>query len=244
VLPRWPFEWPPERYARFRSRVPAPLQPVLRKAAEFEPRRRYSDALELHRALERAFRRVEGETRRSRPSRRRRPARAVGSPLAVEAEWFRRRHGRRLELRYRCHRCEGPISEAMAHCPWCGSSDNSLVEHSPFPLVCPECERGVRPEWSYCPWCYAGRFTANGKRPPADPRAVRGCATPNCDGQLRPFMRYCPRCKAKPRRPWIDPELPDRCPRCRWSVDARVWRYCPWCGRHEPRAGRFPAAAR
>jgi serine/threonine-protein kinase len=59
VLPSWPFEWPPERHQRFAAKVPEPLQPVLRRAAEFDPRRRYGDASEFHTALERAFAKVE-----------------------------------------------------------------------------------------------------------------------------------------------------------------------------------------
>jgi len=145
-------------------------------------------------------------------------------------------------MRYRCHRCNGAISEAMVHCPWCGSAHSSLLEVSEYPLVCPECERGVRPEWDYCPWCYAGRFESNGRTPRPDPRAERICTAPGCEGQLRPFMRYCPLCKRKPRRPWTDPELPGRCPRCRWSVSTEAWRFCPWCGRREPKAGGFERA--
>ena len=45
VLPTWPFEWPPDRYDRFVAKVPETLRPVLRKAAEFDPRKRYADAV-------------------------------------------------------------------------------------------------------------------------------------------------------------------------------------------------------
>ena len=85
----------------------------------------------------------------------------------------------------------------MTHCPWCGSAGNSFTHLTPDALVCPDCEKGVRPEWKACPWCYAGRFEGNGRRPPADPKAVRVCSTRGCEGQLRPFMRYCPLCKAE-----------------------------------------------
>ena len=64
----------------------------------------------------------------------------------MQAEAFRRAHGRGLELRYSCHRCDGPISEAMAVCPWCGSTENSFREITPHPLYCPDCEGGnLRP---------------------------------------------------------------------------------------------------
>ena len=100
----------------------------------------------------------------------------------------------------------------------------------------------MRAEWSYCPWCYKGRFQSNGRKSPVDRRAERGCSARDCEGELRPFMRYCPLCKTKPRRVWSDPELPHRCPRCRWPVDRQHWRFCPWCGRREPAAGSFVRA--
>jgi hypothetical protein len=237
-LPTWPFEWPPRNFQRFRERVPEALRPVLRKAAAFDPRRRYPDAVALHRALESAFRKVEEKPTRRRPSRPRRPQTSP-SPLAVEAEHFRRLHGARLGMRFRCFRCDGPIAEEMKHCPWCGTEANSFRSLTSYPLVCPECERGVRPEWTACPWCYQGRLAGNGRPPRPDSKATRRCSRKGCSGQLRPFMRYCPVCKQKARRAWSHPELPDRCPRCRWPVSRESWRYCPWCGRREPRAGTF-----
>jgi len=235
----WPFSWPPERYGRFTERVPEPLQPVLKRAAAFQPRRRYADAIALERALEAAFRRSErpARPRGSRPrSKKRKEPR---SALAVAAETFRRRHGASLGMRYRCHHCGGPIAEAMSHCPWCGSPDNSFREITSFPLVCPECERGVRAEWKVCPWCYKGRFQGNGRLPRPDARCVRRCSDRKCPGELRPFMRYCPLCKTKTRRLWSHEELHDRCPRCRWPVSRDYWQYCPWCGRRERAAGTF-----
>ncbi len=216
--------------------MPEPLQPVRRKAAEFDPRRRYADAGAFGAAFEKARARIEEPRRRS--PRRRRP-RTARSPLAVQSEAFRRAHGAGLGMRFTCHRCEGPIAEEMSCCPWCGDRDNSFCELTRYPLVCPACERGVRPEWNACPWCYEGRFEGNGRRPRPDPRAERSCATPGCGGQLRRFMRYCPLCKRKTRRLWSHPDLPDRCPRCRWPTSHAYLRFCPWCGRREPRAGSF-----
>jgi eukaryotic-like serine/threonine-protein kinase len=237
VLPTWPFEWPPAGYLRFKARVPEPLRPVLRKAAEFEPRRRFADAGELHAALEKAFASLEPAGVRRRPPRRR--SRPEPSPLAVQAEVFRRSRGKALGLRYRCHRCNGAIAESMTYCPWCGADDNSFAEVTSYSLVCPECERGVRPEWTACPWCFKGRFESNGRKPPRDPAAERTCTAPGCEGQLRRFMRYCPLCKRKSKRVWSHPALPDRCPRCRWPTSHAFLRFCPWCGRREPRAGSF-----
>ena len=239
VLLSWPFEWPPPRHERFAKRVPPPVQTVLRKAANFDPARRYPDAVVLHQALENAFHRVESETRRQEKKLTPRPQRKSPTPLQVETELFRRHHGRGLQLKFCCHRCDGPISEAMAVCPWCGSKENSFREITSHPLWCPECERGLKPEWKACPWCYPGRLESNGRPPRRDPLAERKCAARGCDGQLQRFMRYCPQCKQKPKRAWTHPDLPDRCPRCRWSVSRQSWRFCPWCGRREPHAGTF-----
>jgi len=240
-LLNWPFSWPPQGYERFAAKVPPPLRPVLRKAAEFDPRRRYADGRAFHDALERAFAQLEPQKPKRRRGRRKRP---LPSLLAVQAAAFRRAHGRELGLRFHCHRCDGPLSEEMAVCPWCGSRRNSFRNVSRFPLVCPECERGVRPEWRSCPWCYEGRFESNGRKPPRDPDAVRVCARKGCEGQLRRFMRYCPLCKRKPKRVWSHPALPDRCPRCRWPGSREFFRFCPWCGRREPNAGSFQRASR
>ncbi|MBW2289159.1 MAG: serine/threonine protein kinase [Deltaproteobacteria bacterium] len=147
ILPMWPFEWPPERFDLFDVKVPQPLQTVLRKAAQFDPKRRYKDAVELHLALEAAFARTEKPAKRKR----RRLQPAVRSPLEVHAEAFRRVHGKALGLRYGCHRCGGPIAEAMKFCPWCGDAGNSFAEITRFPLVCPLCfERPYTAEGCPC----------------------------------------------------------------------------------------------
>ena len=240
TLPTWPFDWPFERHPRFKAKVPEPLRPVLRKAAEFTPRRRFPSAVAFHERLEQALRRTEEDSRRRAPSRRRSRLRAPDpSPLEVEAAVFRRRYGQKLGMRFHCHRCGGPIAEAMNVCPWCGSKDNSFLNLTSEPLACPECERGVKAEWTACPWCFSGRFQGNGQRPRVDSKATRRCTRHGCDGQIRIFMRYCPLCKQKVRRLWSHPELSDRCRRCRWPVSRQFWRFCPWCGRREPQAGSF-----
>ena len=241
-LPTWPFDWPPEGIERFNERVPLELRPVLRRAAEFDPRRRYPDAVTFALAFDAAARAAERRLRR--PPQRRRRAAETPSPLAVQAQLFRRRHGRRLDMRYQCYRCDLPVAESMHACPWCGFDHNAFTEITTAPLACPDCERGVEREWPCCPWCYPGRFEPNGRPARLDPAATRTCPRKGCTGQLRPFMRYCPQCKQKVRRAWIDPELEDRCPRCHWSTSLEFWNYCPWCARHQPRAGRSHAARR
>jgi serine/threonine-protein kinase len=236
-LLRWPFEWPERDLRTLQAKIPEKVIAVVRKAVQFQPRRRFTDAGAFYAALRRSL--EQAPERQGSRRGRRRSRKPVPSPLAVEAELFRRHHGTRLGMRYFCHRCDGPVAEEMIFCPWCGAEDNSFREITDYPLVCYACDRGVRPEWNYCPWCYQGRFTGNGRPPRPDRRATRRCSRPGCAGELRPFMRYCPLCKKKVLRPWKDPELEHRCPRCRWSVSRVFWRYCPWCGKHEPRAGRF-----
>ena len=233
-LLKWPFSWPPERYERFRAKVPEPLHAVLRKACAFDPADRYPSAVELHAALEQAFRRSE-ESRGAAPrrKRRRRVDGPTPTPFAVGVELFRKRHGRALEMRYSCHRCSGPIAEAMGVCPWCGSAENSFKDITTAPLFCGRCERGVLPEWTACPWCFSGRFKGNGRPLRRDPRALRRCKLRGCPGRLRLFMRYCPVCKTKPGRPWKHPALPDRCTRCNGPTSHAFFRFCTWCGRRQ-----------
>ncbi len=227
TLPTWPFKWPYDAHDRFERRVPEPVQPVLRKALAVEHGRRYRDGVELHAALERALTRLEQPQR----TRRRTKKREATTPFEHETRVFKRTMGRELDLVFTCHACDGPISEAMKICPWCGTDRNSFREITRFPIVCPECERGVRPEWSACPWCYAGRFESDGRTPPSDARAERRCRRAGCDGQIRSFMRYCPRCKTKVQRPWkIEGLVP--CRRCRWPT-SESWRFCAWCGRRQ-----------
>lgn len=234
VLPGWPFEWPLEGAGRFHRRCPERVAKVLEGALSLDPAARPEDGIAFHRALERAVehtrreRDVHRRRERARDRRRRRKA-PPADPFALEAEWFRKRHGRDFEAHYDCHACDGPISESMRHCPWCGSDRNAFVEVTRFPLVCPDCERGVRPEWGACPTCRSGRFEPNGRPIPGAARAERRCKRPGCGAPIQRFMHYCPGCKARVERPWKLPGL-GSCPRCRWAVAPR-WRFCGWCGR-------------
>jgi serine/threonine-protein kinase len=231
TLPTWPFEWPFVGHRRFESRVPEPVQRVVRRAIQVDLQARWRDGVAFHQALERAIPSEPRERGRPRPTRRKSHRRPSKTPFELETRWFTRQYRDALQLEYQCHACDGPIAEAMRACPWCGTDRNSFVEITRYPLVCPECERGVRPEWDACPWCYAGRFESNGRPPPPDPRAVRRCRRTGCDGQIRPFMRYCPRCKTKVTRAWRVEGLRP-CSRCRWPTSEH-WRFCPWCARRQ-----------
>ncbi len=233
-LPSWPFEWPFEGHRQFERRVPVSVQRVLRRSMRVDLAKRWPNGIEFHRALEAAVsRELLPKPKRRRPV----AKRNATSPFQLETRLFRRSHGATLDLRFTCHSCEGPISEAMTVCPWCGSDRNSLRDLTPYPLICWDCERGVRPEWSACPWCYPARFECNGKTPPPDSGAERVCARKGCGGQLRPFMRYCPICKTKVKRPWKVEGLAG-CPRCRWPT-SEAWRWCAWCGRRQRESGRI-----
>ena len=112
-------------------------------------------------------------------------------------------------MRYRCHRCNGPIAEAMSVCPWCGSKDNSFKEITRAPLICGHCERGVLPEWTACPWCYAGRFEGNGRPPRPDPQAVRHCTRRGCPGAAAPVHALLPGVQAEAGKA-VEPRGPAR----------------------------------
>lgn len=226
-LPSWPFEWPLEKHEVFEARVPEAVQGVLRKALAVDVGDRWQDGVAFHHALSAALEKKPAPAR-SRPKRRKR---REATPFELEGRWFKRHHGRALGLAFTCHRCDGPIAEAMEVCPWCGTDRNSFDEITRYPLFCPGCLRGVRPEWTACPWCYPTRLTGNGRKAPPDPRAERRCTRKGCDGQLRPFMRYCPTCKTRVRRPWKVEGLAP-CKKCRWPTSDR-WRYCAWCARRQ-----------
>jgi len=234
VLPSWPFEWPLEGDARFRSRCPEPFQPVLRESLAIDLERRTPDGVAFRRAVERAQDRISWADERAnrRPRRKRRSP--PKDPFTLETEWFQRRYGRTLDTRFDCHACDGPVSESMRSCPWCGTKRNSFREVTRFPVVCPDCERGVRPEWSACPTCTTGRFESNGRAIPARPQAERTCSKKGCGAPLQRFMHYCPGCKTRVSRPWKVEGLA-ACTHCRWPVAPR-WRFCGWCGKRNARA--------
>ena len=161
VLPTWPFDWPPEGHERFLCQGPRD------DATGFAQSRALRSATPLRgrgRTLHRARARVQsGVAPHAVVKKVRRKRQAPPSPLAVQANAFRRVHGKGLGMRFSCRRCDSPIAEEMQYCPWCGTSDNSYRDVTRFPLVCGDCERGVRAEWDACPWCYPGRFEGNGK---------------------------------------------------------------------------------
>jgi hypothetical protein len=241
VLPGWPFEWPLEGARRFERRCPEPVARVLERGLRPDLTRRFTDGVELDRALRRAVERAGGRAIVSiggdpqpRAADRKPRSASVPDPFTAERDWFLHRYGRLFETDFDCHACEGPISEAMRRCPWCGTDRNSFATVTAHPLVCPDCDRGVRSEWSACPTCTTGRFESDGEPLPPASKHGRRCTRKGCGAPIERFMHYCPRCKARVARPWKVEGL-GRCDRCRWPQVDR-WRFCPWCGRRNDRA--------
>ena len=145
---------------------------------------------------------------------------------------FRNQFGRKLETSLACSKCNGPISEAMQFCPWCGHSQQVLQHETRFPQKCPRCHRGMKLDWIYCPWCFGPGFEVTTDRHYSDRRYQARCANPDCSGKLlMPFMRYCPWCRRKVLRKWKVPGSGDTCPSCGWGVFRSFWDYCAWCGK-------------
>ncbi len=115
---------------------------------------------------------------------------------------FQRKYRKVLETRYECRHCNGPVSEVMQRCPWCGAEPPLDRHESRHPAECPRCRRGVKLDWHYCPSCYGPGFEVETTRRFTDKRYVAKCQNEKCRGPLMAFMRYCPWCRAKVKRPW------------------------------------------
>jgi serine/threonine-protein kinase len=233
-LPEWPYAWPPPGAERLRGRVHPDLVALVRRAIELDPRRRFRDAEQMLAA----FRRIRPRAARARG---RAPRRRAGRPTrdwrTVRHRQFRRQFGRALETRFRCRRCDGPVSESMRACPWCGRARRTHDGDTRFPRRCPRCDRGMKLDWRYCPWCYGPGFEVATNREYRDRRYEASCSNPSCPrGELMPFMRYCPWCRRKVRRKWKVPGSGEKCASCGWGMLDAYWDHCPWCGKR--RKGR------
>jgi serine/threonine-protein kinase len=229
-LPEWPYDWPPPGYERLRGRVHPDLIAFLRKAIEFNSRDRFEDGEKMQSALGRI------KPRALRYLSDRSPRKTTGSSRqdwqAIRRRQFQQQYGKLLETRYTCHRCQGPVAEAMHACPWCGADRAVHRGATRFPAHCPRCSRGLKLDWRFCPWCYGPGFETNAERQYSDVRYEARCSNPNCTRKLlMPFMRYCPWCRRKVRRKWKLPGSRDTCASCGWGVFASFWDYCPWCGK-------------
>lgn len=228
-LPDWPFEWPLPGHAKLSARVRPEVIEVLRNAIQLDPRKRYRDAVQMHAA----FRRATSQARRQQRAKTRngkKNGRKPGSGWRrVQWREFKRQFGKALETRHQCRRCEGPVSESMQHCPWCGIDHPSRGAESRMPASCPRCERGVKTDWDYCSWCYGPGFVEETSRTYPDKRYETTCANSKCGGPLMRFMRYCPWCRKKVRKAWKLPGSRKSCRACDWGIAHEFWNYCAWC---------------
>lgn len=221
----WPFDWPPPGVDRLRARFSAKTEAWLRRALDPRPARRYRDAQHLLSAFEDLKRRrllLRG-ARKTRAPRRR------ADWQDVRVRQFKKLFGRELETRYACSHCDGPISERMIGCPWCGADVPKHEHDTAFPAHCPTCYRGTKLDWAYCPTCDDPGFEVETARHYPDKRYSATCHRKSCGGPLMPFMRYCPWCKTKTRQAWKIKGSDQHCRSCGWGVAADFWTYCPWC---------------
>ncbi|HAN96976.1 MAG TPA: hypothetical protein DCQ98_05870 [Planctomycetaceae bacterium] len=232
VLPEWPYQWPLPGLDRLKAKTPPEMIELLRRSLELDPKKRFRDAA----ALQTAYRRLRGKVLRFRQRT------AIGD--AAEAapqrrDWrtvrrrqFLREYGSVLETEHVCRKCDGPVSEWMTTCPWCGDDRTIHDGGTRMPQCCPRCERGMKLDWKYCPWCYGAGFHVSTRRPSQDSRYIGRCSSHACERkELFPFMRYCPWCRTKVRRKWGVGDSEAHCSGCGWGVLPDYWSFCPWCSK-------------
>jgi serine/threonine-protein kinase len=229
-LPEWPYKWPPPGYSRLRSRLRPDFIALIQKAINLDAGKRYRDAQQMLAAFDRV---------KSPGIKRDRMKSLVAKKETTKPSWqtirvrqFLRQHGKGLGAHFHCESCEGPVSEFMSCCPWCGKSRRVHQDGTQFPIQCPRCHRGLKADWRYCPWCYGEGFQPRTHRKYSDQRYLARCDNPRCDRKwLMPFMRYCPWCRRRVRRKWKIEGNNDKCGRCGWGVLGLFWSHCPWCSK-------------
>ena len=224
-LPEWPFEWPMVGHDKLSARVRPELIEVLRKAIQLDPAKRYRDAVQMQSDFERSH----SHTRKQKRAKAKNGGRRGTSWRQMQWREFQRKFRKVLDTRHHCRRCEGPVSESMQACPWCGFDNPARGSESKMPSSCPRCERGVKNDWDYCAWCYGQGFEEEARRHYPDKRYTARCASERCRGPLMPFMRYCPWCRTKVRRPWKLKGSKHVCRACNWGIAREFWNYCAWC---------------
>ncbi len=228
TLPEWPYQWPLAGAERLRRRAHPDLIALLKRALEINTRRRFRDAGQMLAAFQRLKPRASKYLLAKNSGRRQ--ADSSRSWQKVRRGAFNKQYAKQLETKFECSYCEGPVSEFMSSCPWCGNDCCVHQQETSFPAYCPRCHRGMKLDWQYCPWCYGSGFEAIDNRKFNDRRYVGRCDNKRCEGkQLMPFMRYCPWCRRKVRRNWKIEGVKDKCPRCHWGVLKEFWSHCPWC---------------
>lgn len=227
-LPEWPFEWPAAGYDRLKQRLHPDMVAVLRKALDLKPARRFENASQMlaayGRAKPKSLKKAERKTRKKSKSTTKRHWKEI------RQQQFLKHFGKQLKTKHECHRCGGPVSEAMHACPWCGTGRKVFRGETDFPAECPRCRRGIKLDWHYCPWCYGAGFEPLSERWFSDRRYTARCRNRKCHRKdLMPFMRYCPWCHTKVRQAWKIEDTSDTCGKCGWGVLRDFWTHCPWC---------------
>jgi hypothetical protein len=244
-LPEWPFTWPLAGHERLRGRVHADMAAVLRRALQVDSKARFADAgrmLSAFLAAKSKSLRLVNRKANARAERASRNGKATTRGVTsrdwktVRLRQFRREFGKQLAARGDCPRCEGPIAESMAWCPWCRHRIRSWplaakpTARAATGTRCARCRRGVRADWRFCPWCWGGLIGPSSSRPSRDPHYLSLCRGPRCTRRLLlPFMRYCPWCNARVQRRWPIVGSSGRCGGCGWGVLNEYWSNCPWC---------------
>jgi serine/threonine-protein kinase len=230
MLPEWPFHWPPPRFERLKRKAHRDFIAVIRRAMSVDARKRYADAVGMLAAFERVKRKAHKPTKTRRRTRRTSQD-GPGQWRLVQFKEFKRNFGKILETHFECTRCQGPISERMATCPWCGHRPKTFKGETRYPARCRECKRGMKLDWRFCPQEYGPAQGPRTNRSFSDKRYTANCANPSCRKPLIPFMKYCPWCRAKIRRKWKIAGSAHKCPRCGWGILKSYWTHCAWCGR-------------
>ncbi len=224
-LPEWPFRWPMVGHEKLQSRVRPEIAEILRRAIQLDPADRYKDAIHMYAALQRA----QSSARRQRRSSKNGTAKRRSTWRKMQWREFQRQFRSQLQTNLKCRRCEGPVSEPMQSCPWCGLDNPSRDVSSSMPAHCPRCERGVKLDWDYCAWCYGPGFESETNRRYSDKRYTARCANKRCRQSLMPFMKYCPWCRVKVKKPWKLTGSKHKCRACEWGIANEFWNFCAWC---------------
>ncbi len=224
-LPEWPFEWPLTGNEKLQARVRPELIDVLKNAIQLDPSKRYRDAVQM----QADFERLDIHARKQKKPRTKNGKKRGTSWRRMQWREFQRQFKSQLDTRHQCRRCEGPVSESMQACPWCGFDNPSRGSETNMPAHCPRCERGVKNDWDYCAWCHGPGFVEEATRSYPDKRYTAKCANSRCRGALMPFMRYCPHCRMKVRRPWKLKGSRHSCKACNWGIAHEFWNFCAWC---------------
>ena len=227
-LPEYPFRWPPPGYRELQRKVSPGMVALLQRSMELNPVKRFADAQAMLAHFARVKAHRGGRTAASKRS-------AKSSKKSVDWNTIQRKQfvhdfGKVLDASHQCGACQGPVSEAMQACPWCGKPRLSHEGQTDFPKQCSRCSRGMKLDWKYCPWCYGPGCQCDDSRQYSDIRYSARCQNDACQRKLlMPYMKYCPWCRHKVRRKWKVPESKKTCKRCGWGIADGFWSYCPWC---------------